>query len=509
MSPAFRGNRGALLWAISVGIVLAALNWIAVAARAELTVVENADEQQGLMVFKMTVTPAAEPTPAFKHRLIPRESEMRSGNAALHYSRAFAEGNLSGAWKAIEKEYGFDEVHGGSETDGWYSVHRPLRDLPLDKVRQAASRFDTIVHQCVARGTVRRHCDWGRDIDELRGSDVFSLLIPEAQETRSLSRMLMLRTRAAIADGDYERAIEHLRMNYRLGQNVARDPILICGLVGIAEASLGNAEMIELIAAKDSPNMYWALAELPRPFIDLEPAVRYELNWGQRIFPFMLDAETEEHSPEEWARLLAEAFTQIQQVSGNGVVIKDEKARFGVVGLGLLAYPDAKRRLIAGGMDAARVERMPAGQVIAVDASREYERIANELEKSSHIPYHLAKKRTAEVDLLLKGKQLQGGLGHVLAALMMPALDAVRYAQMRLDWQLNALQAIEALRMHAATTGSLPASLDEVKIVHVPYNPVTGKPYEYRLNGKTATLSLPFSDGFPNVAARFEISLAE
>jgi len=509
MSLASRRNSGAVLFPTFVGMALAALNGVAAAAHPELMVVENAEDQQGLTVFKMTVSPAAEPTPAFNYRLIPEESEMRPGNAALHYSRAFAESNLSSVWKAIEKEYGFDEIHGGDETEGWYTVDRPLRDLPLDKVRQAASRFDTIVKQCVARGTVRRDCDWGRDIDELRGSDVFTLLIPEAQETRSLSRMLMLRTRVAIAEGDYERAIEHLRMNYRLGQNVARDPILICGLVGIAEAAMGNVEMVELIAAKDSPNMYWALAELRRPFIDLQPAVRYELNWGQRIFPFMLDAETEEHSPDEWARLLAEAFTQLQQFSGNGMKINDELARLGVVGLGIVAYPDAKRRLIAGGMDDARIERMPVGQVIAVDASREYERIANELEKSSYMPYRQAKKRTAEVDALLAGNKFKGGLGHALASLMMPALDAVRYAQMRLDWQLNALQTIEALRMHAAETGSLPASLNEIRIVHVPRNPVTEKPYEYHLDGKTATLNLPFSDGFPGVAWRFEVTLAE
>jgi hypothetical protein len=507
MNLAPRGMHGAV--ALAASAMLAALNWFAAAAQAELTVIENAEDRPGLTVFKLTVTPAPEPTPAFKHRLIPAESEMRSGNAALHYGRAFAENSLSSAWKALEKDYGFDEVHGSDQVKGWYDVERPLHDLPLDKVRQAASRFDTIVKQCVARGAVRRECDWGRDLDELRGADVFSLLIPEAQETRSLSRALMLRTRVALAEGNYPRAIEHLRMNYRLGQHVASDPILVCGLVGIAEASMGNAELIELISAKDSPNMYWALAELPRPFIDLHPAVRYELNWGQRIFPFMLNAETEEHSPEEWARLLAEGFMLMDQVVGNGMAPKEELARLGVVGLGIVAYPEAKQRLLAGGMDPAQVERMPVGQVMAVDASREYERIANELEKSSHVPYRQAKQRTAAVDALLGRSKFQGGIGRVLASALMPALDAVRYAQMRLDWQLNALQTIEAIRMHAANTGGLPASLEEVIIVPVPHNPVTEKSYEYRRDGDTAVLELPFSDGFPNVAWRFEIKLAK
>ncbi len=66
---------------------------------------------------------------------------------------------------------------------------------------------------------------------------------------------------------------------------------------------------------------------------------------------------------------------------------------------------------------------------------------------------------------------------------------------------------IEALRMHAAATGSLPNSLDEIKSVPVPNNPVTGKPYVYRMEGETAVLDMPFSDGMTGMAQRFEIQI--
>jgi hypothetical protein len=80
---------------------------------------------------------------------------------------------------------------------------------------------------------------------------------------------------------------------------------------------------------------------------------------------------------------------------------------------------------------------------------------------------------------------------------------------MRLDWQLNALQAIEAIRMHAAETGKLPQSLQEITIVPVPKNPATEQDYQYRLDGDTAILELPQSDGFTGVAWRYEITLAK
>ena len=67
---------------------------VASSARGELTVIENADGQQGLTVFKMTVTPAPAPVPVLKYRLVPGVLEMRPGNAALYYLRAVTENGV-------------------------------------------------------------------------------------------------------------------------------------------------------------------------------------------------------------------------------------------------------------------------------------------------------------------------------------------------------------------------------------------------------------------------------
>lgn len=474
----------------------------------ELAVVENADDQPGLTVFKLTVTPAAAPTPVFKYRLLPSEADLLPGNAAMYYTRAFAEGGIGSVWKGIEKQYGFDEVHGGEKTNGWYTVDRPLSDLPLDKVRQAAQGFNTYIEQCVERGSLRRDCDWGRNLEELKGLDIIALLLPEIQESRSLSRAIMLQARVAVADGDFDRAVELLRMNYQMGRNVASDPILVSGLVGIAECAMGNHELLELIAAKDSPNMYWALAALPRPMIDVLPAVRYELGWGVKIFPVFGDAENEEHSSDEWARLLAETMVNAETALNGRTTLDMTQTRLAITGIAIFTYPDAKRRLIAGGMEPERVEQMPVGQVISIDAAREYRRIGNEFEKWWYLPFP-AMKTSKNPDMQFAGNKFLGGVGRLMASMLMPALEAVRFAQVRLNWQLNAIQVVEAIRLHAAETGKMPASLAEIKSVPVPENPATDAPYQYRLDGDTAILELPKSDGFPGVAWRFEIKLAE
>ena len=87
----------------------------------------------------------------------------------------------------MEKEHGSDEVH-GDENGGWYSIERPLDEATLAKARLGAAKFDIIVEQFVSRATVRRQCDWGHHIDELRGLEIIATLLPEAQESRSLAR---------------------------------------------------------------------------------------------------------------------------------------------------------------------------------------------------------------------------------------------------------------------------------------------------------------------------------
>jgi hypothetical protein len=305
-------------------------------------------------------------------------------------------------------------------------------------------------------------------------------------------------------------------MNYRLARNIGQEPIVVCGLVGLAEAGVASGNVIDLIAAPDSPNLYWALSELPRPLVDMREAIRLEMSNGTRVFPALMDVESAAHPPAEWARLIADALKEYETLTegslfqGVSLAQHDLLRTVAGAGLSLVIYPDAKQRLVQSGMDAARVERMPAGQAVLIDAAREYQRIADEIEKWLYAPYPQAKKRMRRADEELFGnRQFSDGLGRMIADLILPAIQAARTAQMRLHWQMNALRVVEALRMHAAETGSFPASLDEVTVVPVPKNPITEQPYVYRLEGKKAVLELPFSDGMPGVAWRFEIRLAD
>jgi hypothetical protein len=427
---------------------------------------------------------------------------LKPGNSVVYYLRAFPDGGIERTWKDARQEFG-EAVH------EWYGSSVPIEELPLDKVRQASGLFNDRIEQMIRPGTMRRDADWGWDAVGLRGPEAIAYLLPHIQAMRSIGWAIALRTRLAIAEHRFEDAIEDIRMNLRLGHDIGQEMFLVSSLVGMAIEGIANRTMIDLIAAPNSPNLFWALTEVPTPLVDCREAVRLEMSLGLRIFPILMEAETAEHSPAQWARLFRENIQDFNTVSDGNPFLGDDVAR-GLVatGMSLVAYPEAKQRLIAGGMAADEVEAMPVGQVIAIDTAREYRRIADEQEKWWYVPFGEAKRNRQRAQAVFEGPQTIN-FGKMIANFLLPAINSARNAQMRQDWQKNALLTLEALRMHAAETGAFPESLEEISVVPVPKNPITGQSYVYRLEDGMAVLELPFSDGMPGMAWRFELKLAQ
>ena len=92
-----------------------------------------------------------------------------------------------------------------------------------------------------------------------------------------------------------------------------------------------------------------------------------------------------------------------------------------------------------------------------------------------------------------------------MASLFLPAVQAFRSATVRHERDIATLRVLEALRIHAAAQdGRLPEKLSDITEVPIPLDPVSGKPFEYRLEGKTAHLQGPPLPGSP---LHFEITM--
>ncbi len=76
-----------------------------------------------------------------------------------------------------------------------------------------------------------------------------------------------------------------------------------------------------------------------------------------------------------------------------------------------------------------------------------------------------------------------------LASVILPAVGACHLRSATAQRRMAALRCVEAIRLFAAEhEGRLPGSLDEIKRVPLPINPVTGKPFEYHREVDSATL---------------------
>jgi hypothetical protein len=253
-----------------------------------------------------------------------------------------------------------------------------------------------------------------------------------------------------------------------------------------------NARLQELIESPGSPNLYWALAGLPQPLIDLRPAMEFELYTPLQVFPFLADAEQAERAPEEWRRLLAEVMPMLRQIEGatGGTAFGDSLLTASLV---VKAYPHAKRELLQAGYADEQVEAMPVAQVVVIQAARGHRHIADEYLKWTRVPYPQSHERLGRViDELRRNGYMNGpGSREVLpiAQLVLPATANAMAAELRLARRIAALQTIEAIRMYAAAhDGSLPPRLEDIAEAPPPVDPRTGKLFPYRIEEDRAVL---------------------
>jgi hypothetical protein len=138
--------------------------------------------------------------------------------------------------------------------------------------------------------------------------------------------------------------------------------------------------------------------------------------------------------------------------------------------------------------DRATNAPMSDSQVIVLFIAGWYRERWDDLFKASYLPYleaqpfysaAIARRRIEETNHPLA---LFSGLA--------PAVPRIHEKDAEVDRRVAALRAVEAVRLQvAANKGRMPASIDAVDSVPVPPDPMTGKPFQYDSDGRTATLA--------------------
>jgi hypothetical protein len=453
------------------------------------------DGQTGMMSVKIEITPAKEVIPAFKYRLTVEPYKTVPGNAITHYIRSLGEDALDGPLKAASQKFGYNFYD-------WSSISMPERDVPADKLREACSMFDDYVENYLKRASLCREADWGLAVQDLRGREVIDFRLPSVQQTRSMARILVLKSRLALIDRRFEDSIDNLRMTYQLGQNVNEMGVLVSSLVGMAEIGMANDGMIHFVGAGASPNMYWALSELPRPVLSIRKPMRIDLSNVIRIFPELMDVENAEFSIGKWKRLLVEVTQLIAGIGKTADTDVPMQTELQALRNAMTGYTQAKKRLLDSGMDSKAVTQMPVAQVLLIDAVRDMNYFKGLVEKAIYVPHARVEEFDHKANELIR-EAAKTRLGAKIVDVLAPATWQVRLYTTQAQADLNMLINIEAIRHHAATTGKLPGKLSELELPTY-INPFSGDPFDYELKGDTAVLSVPES----NSKRRYEITIA-
>jgi hypothetical protein len=225
-----------------------------------------------------------------------------------------------------------------------------------------------------------------------------------------------------------------------------------------------------------------------------------------------MESETAEHSEEEWKRQLDRVVDSIiglqSQIGSRGQLdvpapSNSLRNQALAMGAGLAGYSVAKQRLIDSGMDPDKVGKMPVAQVLLVDAARDCNYFAQEIEKTFYVPHKDVEAFDDRINEVIE-KFTPSRMGAVMVGMLSPAIVQVHRAEKRIQAQIDVLMVIESIRHHVATKGELPESLDELELP-IRKNLATDEPFPYRVENGTAILDLKVNW----YVERFKISVAE
>ncbi|MCA9110407.1 MAG: hypothetical protein KDA52_10690 [Planctomycetaceae bacterium] len=431
--------------------------------------------------YELTVTPAAEPSPPLKYSLYPRWNELTPGNSVPMWYRALSRIQTSNThFQAF-----------GENQERWFTD--PWDALPVDEIRSFLNIWSSDLENA-QKATYREDTDWDLRLRDLRGPETIAILLEEFQNARQLAYVLALRIRLNLLERNYDAVLADMRICFRLAHDVAEPETLINDLIGMAIIANTEENIQHFIDTPGSPNLYWALAAMPSPMIDLRPAMQAEMSLPVRLFPWLKDPEAVDRTPAQWHQVLHDTMQQVAYYADELPGLNPSETGIDIALLALVArgYPTAKRQLIEAGHAPQDVEALAVGQVVGLHQQHVYQQMWQNFEAASILPYQQAQRR---FDQLEQGLQRELECSEVIpmVSVLLPSVRHVSYAGMRREVSHAILMTIEAIRMHMAVNeGRLPASLDEISIVPVPNNPVTNVPFSYELKDDTALIDSPF-----------------
>lgn len=200
---------------------------------------------------ELNVDPAKVPEPTTKYSLMPKADKLTDADAVPLYEKAVQATPV--------------DPRQEKQIQDWLAL--PPEQLPQKQVEEfIQANIESL--RLVARAARCRQCNWP---EWEPGTDP-----PDMKGYRKLGFLVRLWMRLEVVRGQYDSALLAIQTGFGMARHVGQGPTIVQALVGTAIAGLTCREVELFIRGKDSPNLYWALANLPRPFIDMAKAIENE-----------------------------------------------------------------------------------------------------------------------------------------------------------------------------------------------------------------------------------------
>jgi hypothetical protein len=198
---------------------------------------------------KLVIWPAKLSQDANEYSLLPKQ-ELRDEDAALLYEQAL---------EKLPKDANIDQIR------QWLNL--PLEQFPQEQAEKTLQQYMESL-RLVARAARCEECNWP---EYKPGAQ------PAIQSRcRNLAFVIGLWARLEISRSEYDGAMAAVQTGFGMARHLGQTPIIVQALIGTAVSALMCRDVEQFVQGENAPNLYWALENLPEPFIDMEKAIESE-----------------------------------------------------------------------------------------------------------------------------------------------------------------------------------------------------------------------------------------
>jgi hypothetical protein len=361
-------------------------------------------------------------------------------------------------------------------------------DLPLGQMADPGVDSFLAANESALRqldlAAYRDQCRWDPTLGQ---EDLQKTLLPHMNAMRGLANLLAVRLRSETAHHRFADAIRTLQSGFALSKNLEPQAVYVQSQVGIGMSAMFLSRMQDLEQDAGSPNLYWALAELPHPFMDFSQTFENEQTFFYSNFPALRLARRGELAGDQWGEVLAE-------VSSLGPTPEKAGEAAGMIVLATM-YPDARQFVVAHGLLPENESHAASQtQVTGMYLYAQYEDLWDQMYMAGKLPYPKALEKLRVIQDQAKADKTPNPFTALLSVLSVQQL-ILPYAQ--LDREIALHQCVEGIRSYAAShDGKPPAKLEDMADTPAPLDPMTGKAFGYSAAEDTAAIEAAAPQGY-------------